>query len=128
LFAACFGGDNQHITILSVKTPGGSSVELASKKVLAKSDKVFYHFPINVGYLSRNRLLWDESKSASVDLSEDSRTAIHKGDEGSEGDIRVFKTSCDFKRGKYYHELTFTETASDLFQVGVVADTCPTDA
>lgn len=88
-FGACFGGDNQNVTILSVNTPGGTSTGLSNKKLLAMSDKVFYHFPINVGYLTRNKLRWEKTKGSSVVYSEDLRTLTRS--EGDEG-IRAFKT------------------------------------
>jgi hypothetical protein len=54
--AICFGGSNQIVSIKAVEL--GSSVELTDKSLSVRGDRVFYHFPVNVGYLMRNENLW----------------------------------------------------------------------
>lgn len=50
----CFGGSNQNITVTSVESYIASFSKLSKKKFTVDGDQVFYHFPINCGYLLTN--------------------------------------------------------------------------
>ena len=54
----CFGGSNQHVTVSSVEVLGASTAKLSKKKVVVNGDIVYYHFPINSGYLAQRNRLW----------------------------------------------------------------------
>jgi hypothetical protein len=56
---------------------------VAKKKVNIQSDKVFYHFPVNSGYFSRNSLGWRKEKDEWLVVSTDLRRI--RRNEGKEG-------------------------------------------
>ena len=72
------GGMQCVVTIASVESSGAGT--LSGKTLTIKGDRVFYHFPINSGYLMRNSNRWVKDTADYIAVGNDETRLRRKGD------------------------------------------------
>jgi len=72
--SACFGGSGQHVSIVSVESAGGDASRMSDLKMVLTGDKVFYHFPVNAGYLTHLQTRWNSDKQTQVAFSDENKS------------------------------------------------------
>ena len=116
----CFGGSNQHVSIVSVESYLAAFNKISKKKVLAKSDQVFFHFPVNCGYMMLSMHTWKKPAVMPnhLAISQDSRRA--KTISSFEG-RSVQLTGLTLQAGKHYCDFTVAKlNEASRLQIGVV--------
>jgi len=119
-FAICFGGSNQHVTITKFEVMGAGSTNVSKKKVNVQSDKVFYHFPVNAGFFSRNTNSFKKEREENFLFSSDCRRMRTK--EPLESVINL-GTFCRIDKGRFYFEAQVSKLPEGSgLQLGFVPD------
>jgi hypothetical protein len=128
MFTICFGGSDQHITITDVEVGGTSqegSTQVSGKRLVAKGDTVYYHFPVNAGYFYRNSLRWLRDNTDKVEISPDTLVLKKTTDDNT---VQVQTTGIKYYSGRYYFEIEFVNVpAGSLAVVGFVPHITNTD-
>lgn len=119
----CFGGSNQHVTVSSVESYIASFSKLSKKKFIVNGDQVFFHFPVNYGYLVMPMHAWKKpaSLAPNVSFSQDQRKVKTIGN--VEGRI-LQVTGLALQAGRHYIEFLIKKVKdADKLQVGIIPDT-----
>ena len=100
--SACFGGSNQHVSILSVQSATGDPSKLSQLKVRVPGDRFYYHYPVNSGYLTHLQTRWTVEKNPLVALAEDNKLMM-RGPGNSDTSLVLSNTV--LKAGKHFLEI-----------------------
>lgn len=119
----CFGGSNQHVTVSSVESYIASFSKLSKKKFIVNGDQVFFHFPVNYGYLVMPMHAWKKpvNPAANISFSQDQRKVKTTG--AVEGRI-LQVTGLALQAGRHYIEFLVKKVKdADKLQIGLIPDT-----
>lgn len=120
----CFGGSNQHVTVASVESYIASFSKLSKKKLIVCRDQVFFHFPVNYGYLVMPMHAWKKPANVAVNVafSHDQRKVKTIAAVDSNRILQV--TGLALQAGRHYIELLIKKVKdNDKLQVGMIPDT-----
>jgi len=118
----CFGGSNQNLTVTSVESYIASFSKLSKKKFTIDGDQVFYHFPINCGYLLTHMHAWKRPSnlSGNIYFSQDQRKVKTTGPVENRS---VQITGLGMQAGRHYIEILVNKMKeNDKIQLGIVPD------
>lgn len=119
----CFGGSNQHVSVSSVESYIASFSKLSKKKFIVNGDQVFFHFPVNYGYLVMPMHAWKKPANASANIafSQDQRKVKTIGPVTG----RILQvTGLALQAGRHYIEFMIKKfNDNDSLQVGLIPDT-----
>lgn len=102
----CFGGSNQWVTITKIEASGG--IALSNKSIKIKGDRVFYSYPVNIGYLTRNSNMWKKDSSDWVSITNDCHKVKRITDKSGP---TVHYSELPIECGRHYYEVSFGRLA-----------------
>jgi hypothetical protein len=120
----CFGGSNQHVTVASVESYIASFSKLSKKKLIVNRDLVYFHFPINYGYLVMPMHAWKKPANISPNLafSQDQRKVKTTAAVDPARILQV--TGLALQAGRHFVEFLVKKVKEgDKLQVGMIPDT-----
>lgn len=118
----CFGGSNQHVTIISVEILSGMSSKLSKKKLTVNSDRVFFHFPINLGFMCVKNHRWRKPNVIpdAITFSADFRKV--KRSEGLDAPW-IAVGAMQLSEGKHFCEIEIRKmNPGDIIQLGIIPE------
>ena len=120
----CFGGSNQHVTVASVESYIASFSKLSKKKLIVNRDQVFFHFPINYGYLVMPMHAWKKPAniSSSLVFSQDQRKLKTVAAVDASRILQV--TGLTLQAGRHFIEFLVKKVKEgEKLQIGMIPDT-----
>lgn len=102
----CLYGNNAGVTVTKIESSGAGN--LSGKTVKIKGDRVFYHFPINAGYMVRNSNTWKKDEADWVVIGNNSTRVKRKGDKS--GPTSHY-SEIAIESGRHYYEVRFGRIA-----------------
>ena len=103
----CFGGSNQFVTITKIEGSGG--IELSNKNIKIKGDRVFYSYPINIGFLTRNSNKWKKDDSEWVSIANENQKVKRITDKSGP---TIHYSDLAVACGRHYYEVQFGRIAA----------------